>query len=75
MPFNPNQFPVAETPQNLVTFAVGNLVNVPPGTTCLLASGRVTKQTLGKPGGVMLVTVEREDASDMTGFEPAVRSS
>ena len=61
MPFDPNTFPVAETPQNLVTFAVGNLVNVPPGTTCLLTKGRVTKHALGKPGGVMLVTIKEID--------------
>lgn len=62
MPFDPNTFPVAETPQNLVTFAVGNLVNVPPGTTCLLSVGRVTARELGKPGGIMLITVEESDA-------------
>lgn len=62
MPFQPNTFPVAETPRNLITFAVGNLVNVPPGTTYMFPAGRVTKLTLGKPGGVMLVTVEKDNA-------------
>lgn len=61
MPFDPNTFPVAETPRNLITFAVGNLVNVPPGTTCLLASGRVVKRAIGNPGGIMLITVEADD--------------
>jgi hypothetical protein len=59
--FNPNQFPVAETIPNRVTYAIGNLVNVPPGTTCLLAVGRVVAVDLGRPGGLMLITVERDN--------------
>jgi hypothetical protein len=62
MPFDPNEFPVAETDANLITYAKGNLVSVPPGTTYMFATGRVTDVRRGKPGGVMLVTVE-EDAS------------
>ena len=61
MQFDPNAFPVAETPANLITYAKGNLVNVPQGTTCILASGRVVAVDLGKPGGIMLVKVEKSE--------------
>lgn len=51
-------FPVAETAANLVTFAEGNTVVVPASANVPVPTGRVVKLNLGKPGGVMLVTIE-----------------
>jgi hypothetical protein len=53
-------FPVPETPFNLIAYSVGNVTAVTErgGDTY---TGRVTDLALGKPGGLMLVTVERED--------------
>lgn len=57
MPFDPLTFPVPHTPQNLVTFAVGNLVNVPETAgTCPVSKGRVTKAKTYKR--TIMVTIE-----------------
>lgn len=64
MTFDPNTFPVAETADNRVRYAEGNRVVIPDGTTCLIKYGRVTRLNPGKPGGVMLVTVEADDGKD-----------
>ncbi len=53
------QFPVAETPDNLVWFAIGNQVVVPPQALGVpVQRGRVTGVALGKPGGTMIVSIE-----------------
>lgn len=60
MPFDPNSFPVANTPENMVTFAVGNLVNVPESAgTCLLKTGRVKAVKVYKR--TILVTIGEGD--------------
>lgn len=60
MPFDPNSFPVAKTPENLVTFAVGNLVNVPESAgTCLLRTGRVKAVKVYK--WTIMVTIGADD--------------
>jgi hypothetical protein len=56
---DPNCFPVPETPESLIVYAIGNSVLVPLyAHTCLLRKGRVVKHTFGKPGGTMLVHIE-----------------
>jgi len=57
----PYTFPVPETPFNLAAYTVGNVTRVTErgGDTY---TARVVDLALGKPGGTMLVTVEREDA-------------
>lgn len=58
--FDPNSFPVANTPENLVEFAVGNLVNVPESAgTCLLRTGRVKAVRVLKR--TILVTIGADD--------------
>lgn len=54
-------FPVPETPFNLAAYTVGNVTSVTErgGDSY---TGRVTAVALGKPGGVMLITVERDHA-------------
>jgi hypothetical protein len=54
-------FPVPETPFNLAAYTVGNVTRVTErgGDSY---TGRVTDRALGKPGGTMLVTVEKIDA-------------
>lgn len=63
MPFDPNTFPVALTPENLTTFSVGNRVNVPESAaTCPLRRGRVVKAQRLK--WTILVQIEPIDESD-----------
>lgn len=51
-------FPVAETPDNLVWFSVGNWVVIPASANVPVQAGKVVERALGKPGGTMLITIE-----------------
>ena len=57
----PYTFPVPETPANLAAYTVGNVTRITErgGDTY---NARVVAVDLGKPGGLMLIKVEKSDA-------------
>jgi hypothetical protein len=60
MAFDPLTFPVANTPQNLITFAPGNQVNVPESAgTCPVRTGKVKAAVPRK--WTIMVTLEEPD--------------
>jgi hypothetical protein len=58
MTFDPNTIPVAENTANMIKYKPGEVLDVPPGTTCQLKKARVLEIKYGRPGGIMLVKLE-----------------